>query len=48
MNKAKTDSVRLTIFFLSLIGIIAGVLLNNGEVLNDLMDNVNPAFLPGF
>jgi len=49
MNKpAKTEGIRMTVLFLSIIGIASGILLSNGAILQDLMDNVNPSFLPGF
>jgi len=41
-------TVRFTIFFLSAIGIVSGLLLDNGAVLKDLIDNVKESFLPGF
>ena len=36
MQRAKNESIRLTILFLSLLGILAGLLVNNGEFLRGM------------
>ena len=33
-SKARTESIRYTILLLSLLGILAGILIHNGDLLN--------------
>jgi len=47
-NPQKVETIRFTVLFLSAIGIITGLLLNNHEVAYGLIDTVNQSFLPGF
>jgi len=48
MHKARLESVRLAVLFLSLLFILAGLVLDNGALLKALINNVDHSFLPGF
>lgn len=47
-SKARNDTFRYTVFVLSAVALVSGLILNNGAILQDLMDNLSHSTLPGF
>jgi len=47
-SQQQTTTIRYTALSLALMALATGYLLENANILNELLENLNPSFLPGF